>query len=658
MSIKHPLRLIFLVLLLLFFATAIILKILNIINSNEYKKTDHLKLEEVPANRGNIYTYNHKLLAVTSLTFDVRMDVSYANSISSSRDIQLLADDLSRILKNKTKEEYINYLGKNTNNRYLLLARNVLLSDILSLKTINFYKKDLRGGIRIEEYLVREKPHSNLAARTIGDLYKDTNMPKYGIEYSYNSVLAGQDGRSLFLYEPGAGKRVINSSNNIEAQPGKDLITTIDINLQDILEQSLLRQLEKYEANYGTAILMEVETGQIKAISNLQKTDQNKYAEILNFAVTRQVEPGSTIKLASIMAYLEDFDGELHDTIDCKNGKFRFKGAPIDTKDSKKMGVVTIKEAFAQSSNIGLGRLINKYYQEDPQKFIDRLYNFGLAEKSHIDLRGVPEPNIISPSDKMWSGIALPWMSYGYGISLTPLDILTFYNAVANYGYWKYPYLGYALKDGGKINKIIRDTISHRICSKSTAEKVNILLREVVLSGTAKKLEKLPFKVSGKTGTAVKSYSVLKNQSSKEYQSSFVGFFPSDQPKYSCIVLVDSPNQNIGYYGAEVASPVFQEIATKIYSKEGLSWSQDIIDHQEADSTLWNMISRIRATHNDTCQHSYYPNVTGMHVSDALYLLESCGHKVIIKGNVGSVKKQYPKPNSRINKKLAITLFI
>ncbi len=657
MRIKNPLRLALTTMFVFFTTIIIVVCMLDIINNKDYSHVDHLRTEDVPANRGNIYSCDNELLAVTSVRYDLRLDEEYALSVASSRDLEQLATDLS-VAFTKKKSDYLNNFTDNIKNRYLLLKRNASFDQIEKVKSMDFYQKSLRGGLVIEEYLTREKPNLNSAARTIGDLYKDNSVPKYGLEYSYNSDLMGEDGQCLVLYEPGIGSRKINNSNNIDSKPGRDLITSIDLKLQDIVEESLLRQLEKYQADFGTSILMEVKSGQIKAITNLKKTKKGTYAEILNFAVTRQIEPGSTIKLASIMAYFEDFNGSIEDTIDCKNGRYRFAGSPINTYDSKDLGVVSIKSAFAHSSNIGIGRLVQKYYAHNPEKFINRLYSFGLAEKSKIDLIGVPKPKILSPSDNTWSLIALPWMSFGYGINLTPLDVLTFYNAVANNGHLIAPYLGVALREGSKVLPINRDNPTYTICSESTLQKINILLKEVIQNGTAKKLSYLPFSVSGKTGTTVKNYTNKKDQKSKEYQSSFVGFFPSEKPQYSCIVLIDSPNTEIGYYGSEVALPAFREIANKIYIQNGLAWNnipyKDTVSNNHTASTVVDTIK----FHNSSLNQDYYPNVVGMHIREALQLLKLDGHDVIVKGDFGNVIKQYPRPETPIKKDLAITLFI
>ena len=654
MNIKYPFRLTLITISVLFFSWAIIVQIIQILNSELYVQAkEEEKIEIIPANRGNIYTANNRLLAVTSSKYDVRFDGVYAESSVSKSDLYNLSQSLFKIFKEKSSSQYLKDLEKK--NQFSLIKRNASFKEISELKELPYYNKTLQGGVIIKTVSSREKPNGNSAARTIGDLYQN-KAPKYGLEYSYNSELMGQDGKCLFLYKPGAGKIKIKDTNNLDPRDGRDLITTINLDYQDILEDALLRQLELYEADFGTAILMEVSTGKIKAITNLKKTKKNKYAEILNFGVTRQIEPGSTMKLASVMAYLEDYNGNIDDTIDCKNGTYRFKGSPIDTRDSKKLGVVSIEDAFAYSSNIGIGRLIHKNYEKSPEKFIDRIYSFGLGEKSKIDLVGVPTPNIPSPSSSSWSGISLPWISFGYGVNLTPLDILTFYNSVANDGYLIHPYLGDALREGSRLMRIKRNKISHTICSKETVQKIKILLREVVKKGTGNSMLDLPFSVSGKTGTTVKNYDSYLNNHDKQYQSSFVGFFPSESPKYSCIVLIDSPNNNLGYYGSVVAVPVFKEIAKKLYIQEGLTWYNDVTQQEQ------NLDSFRYTNHNisniTNISESSYPNVVGMHVRDALAILNSAGYKVIVKGDFGNVKSQYPKPETKVIKELAITLFI
>ncbi|MAQ70499.1 MAG: hypothetical protein CMD23_05340 [Flavobacteriales bacterium] len=653
MRIKHSLRLTFLALFIMGFSAAIVISILKIINSQEYSEISHLKTAIIPAERGNIYTYDYKLLAVTSLRYELRYDGTYLDA--SQNDLEELAFDLANIFKNKSQKEYLIDLKNAENKKYFLLKRDVSSDEIDQIKKINFFKKPLRGGLLIKQYSSRKKPNSNSAARTIGDLRND-NTPKYGLEYSYNAYLMGKDGKSIVLREPGVN-RIIDSPNNIDPDPGKDLITTLELDYQDILEKSLLRQLEKYDADFGTAILMAVKTGQIKAITNLKKTQKNTYADIENFAVTRQIEPGSTFKLASIMSYFEDYGGNIDDTIDCKNGSYRFKGAKIPTVDHEQMGVVSLREAFAHSSNIGIARLITKHYNKNPELFVNRLYNFGLADKSKIDLIGAPKPAIKFPSDDSWSGVSLPWMSYGYEIGLTTLDILTFYNTVANNGYFIAPHLGYLLRSGSNLIDVPKDQISHTICSESTIQKIQLLLREVVLTGTGSELNKLPFSVSGKTGTSVKNYG-QKNKN-KEYQASFVGFFPSDDPQYTCIVLVDNPNPKIGFYGSQVALPAFKEIANNIYIKEGVKWGGSnakkiSLVNYSVSELLDNYDNQIALEYNK----DYYPSVVGMHIRDAICVLENAGYEVIIKGRVGVVKHQYPKANSKVKQDLAITLFI
>ncbi|RPG57614.1 MAG: hypothetical protein CBD51_007190 [Flavobacteriales bacterium TMED191] len=654
MKIKHPLRLAILATCILLLSFAVVINLLTIINDKNYEMVEHLKMITIKAERGNIYTHDYQLLAITSNRYELRFDGTYLSANES--ELNKLAENLSLIFKNKSKKQYFDDLIKAKKQKYFLLKRDASLHQIEELKKTSFYKKPLNGGLIVKQYLDRKKPNKNLASRTIGDLFKDNNNPIYGLEYSYNLELMGQDGKQLVLYEPGLNRH-INSPANINSSVGKDLITTIELSYQDILERALLRQLEEFEADFGTAILMEVNSGKIKALSNLKKTNDNKYAETYNYGVAYQLEPGSTFKLASIMAYLEDFNGSIEDTIDCKKGKYKFQGAPISTIDSEELGVVSLKEAFSKSSNIGIGRLITKNYHNAPEKFINRIYNFGLANKSKIDLEKVPSPIITSPSSKSWSGISLPWMSYGYGISITALDLLTFYNTVANHGQMVYPHLGYALRQGSKSYPIIRDNISYQICSESTIKKAHSLLREVVINGTGQKLKTLSFEVSGKTGTTVKNYTKSKE---KEYQASFVGFFPSNNPIYSCIVVVDNPNVKKGYYGSQIAVPAFKEIAQEIYLQEGLSWNaNDSLFLTEHDVSIQELIEDYHNNNSDQIiNEGFYPSVVGMHLTDAIKLLEKQGHKVIVRGKYGIVNKQYPKANTEIKHDLAITLFI
>ena len=656
MNIKHPFRLALTSVLLLVIALLIIVEIFKIQSVFDASEIDQIEFNIKTANRGNIYTHDYKLLAVNSVQYDLRLDAVFASKFSQE-DLKLLDNDLSRIFNDRINYYRVIKKAQKRNNKYLLLKDNITFLELEEIKKMSYYKKTMLGGLIIHEEIIRKNP--NYAQRTIGHLYKN-KKPKYGLEYSYNNHLMGRNGRVLQVHDPGAEPRSIDSPGNIDPIDGKDLITTIDLDLQDIVHEALLRQLEKHEAEFGTSILMDVHSGEIRAISNLKKIKNKKYAEVLNFAVAHQIEPGSTFKLACLMAYLEDSNGSIEDTIDCKNGSYRFKGAPIDTKDTSPLSIVSIKEAFAKSSNIGVGRLIQNYYK-DPQIFIDRLYTFGLGDQSKIDLHGIPYPYIPSPKDNNWSLISLPWMSFGYGLKLTSLDLLTFYNAIANNGVLVHPYLGKYLMDGSDKEKIINNHIKHTICSDQTLQQLKILLQEVVDNGTAKKMASLPFFVSGKTGTAVTN----PTDSLKKYHASFVGFFPSENPKYSCIVLVDNPNTKIGYYGSKVAVPVFEEIANKIYSFEGSSWKQrdDQNNISQVNTNSPSMYNEQYISPDSIikyCNHNtqLYPDLVGYHISDAMYILESIGFSYVVKGDFGHVVKQYPEANSRLKEGLAMTLFI
>jgi cell division protein FtsI (penicillin-binding protein 3) len=351
----------------------------------------------------------------------------------------------------------------------------------------------------------------------------------------------------------------ISSNNKIEPIPGTDIISTINIGFQDITHHSLLKQLEDFEADHGTAVVMETATGEIKAIANLGRTLEGKYYERLNYAVGEHLEPGSTFKLMSIIAALEDGKVDLNTIVDTKNGILDFYGAKVRDSKMGGYGKISVNEAFKVSSNTGIVKIINDAYKDDPKMFSNRLYNMGLNNKLGVSILGESNPKIPHPNDKDWNGLSLPWMVYGYGVLLSPLQILTFYNSVANNGEMVKPV--FTRQSNSMSNKTI---LNPSICSDDTLEKVKLMLENVVneKGGTGYNIKSNIYKIAGKTGTGQVDY----NTDNMQYISSFVGYFPANKPKYSCIVVIHKPNKKKGYYGATVAAPVFKKIADKIYS--------------------------------------------------------------------------------------------
>ena len=460
-------------------------------------------------------------------------------------------------------------------------------------------------------------------------------------------------------------------------------MTTIDINIQDVAEAALLRQLEAQQAAYGCVVLMEVGTGEIRAIANLSRGSDGAYRERYNYAIGAATEPGSTIKLASWMALLEDGHVDLDDKIQTGNGKHVFYKTTMYDSHEGGFGEITVKEAFAKSSNIAIAKTVEKYYKEDPQKFINHLYQMRLNKKLGVEISGEGTPYIKSANDSTWSGLSLPWISHGYELQLTPLQLLTFYNAVANDGRMMKPMFAKSITNYGDEVKTFHPIIlKESIASKETIAKAREMLEEVVKDGTAKNLKNASFSVAGKTGTAQISKGSSGYKGRKSYQASFCGYFPADKPLYSCIVVVNAPSKNV-YYGNLVAGPIFKEIANKVYSTS--LDAQDELLAQNSTSErpripiskngdyddLANVYEKLDVpyTTNENAQWvsvstgkdsvtvktkryegKTVPNVVGMDVEDAIYILENKGIQVEIEGR-GVVKSQSIAPGFIISKR-------
>ncbi|MDC1534925.1 penicillin-binding transpeptidase domain-containing protein, partial [Flavobacteriaceae bacterium] len=479
------------------------------------------------------------------------------------------------------------------------------------------------------------------------------NVTRPGIDGAFGSkYLKGTDGVRL-SQKIGKDKwKPIEDFNQIEPQDGLDIYTTIDIKIQDIAHFALLEQLEKFKADHGSVVVMEVSTGEVKAISNLGRTSKGTYYEKLNYAVGESHEPGSTFKLMGMVAALEDKVIDTSNVIDTGNGVLSFYTRKV--RDSKKggYGKISVAKAFEVSSNTAMVKLINDNYKENPEKFIDRLYRMGLNNTLDLPILGEGIPKITHPSDKKnWNGTTLPWMAFGYGVSLTPLQTLTFYNAIANDGVMLRPRFLKEVKDFNKSVEVFnKEIINPAICSKETAKKVQKMMQNVVEKkhGTAHNIYSPDFSMAGKTGTCQTEYW----KESGLYISSFAGYFPVENPKYSCIVVIHKPDKQIGYYGNIVAAPVFKKIAQKIYSETAVV--QIIQDFEIAEIKLDYKNEIYTKSINDK---TVMPNVTKLSLSDAIALLENLGLVVEVYGK-GNKINQSLKSGSKIsmNQKVILKL--
>lgn len=645
------------------FAAAVVVQLFNIqfVYGDFYRsKVEELVVQNVVihANRGNIVAEDGSLLATSVPKYDIHMDPVAPTKKTFDKNIDALSDSLGRFY-NKPASYYKHMLtsARSKNDQYVRLARNLGYADYVRFTKFPMLNRgNYSGGLLVSQSTVREYPLGEVAKRTIGYERTDEqgNVTRPGIDGAFGQAyLKGIDGKRL-KQKIGQGQwKPLEDFNRVEPRDGYDLYTTIDVNLQDVAHYALLDQLEKFEADHGSVIVMETKTGAIKAISNLGRTTANTYYEKLNYGVGETHEPGSTFKLMALAVGIDQGVISPNDTVDTKNGELSFYGRQV--RDSKKggYGKITVAEAFEMSSNTGIVQIIEDNYRNNPTQFVDGIYAMGLNEKLDIPILGEGTPHITHPSDKEnWDGLDLPWMAFGYGIQLSPLQVLTFYNAIANDGVKIKPRFVESIQSFGKPVEVFSNDIQgQRICKPETAQVLKSMMRNVVASnhGTAHNIDMKNYPLAGKTGTCQTEYWIESNR----YISSFVGYFPADNPKYSCIVVIHKPNVQKGYYGNVVAAPVFKKIAEHIYT----STPREVIvkNVKPAFSEIENDYSKFKGqSQPDQLQ---MPNVTGMAIMDAISILENLGLKVEAVG-VGKVSSQSVEQGQSISKGQIIKLQI
>jgi cell division protein FtsI (penicillin-binding protein 3) len=642
-------------------AIAIAVKLTNIqwVDGDHYRKLAKertVKNFVIPANKGNIYSADGSLLATSIPNYAIRFDAVAPKTEAFEKNVKLLSDSLGMILK-KSSSTIQNELrrARAHKNRYFLIAQGLSYTEYVKIKGFPLFNLGAyKGGIIIEQKTIREHPIGHIAERSIG---YERKMPEgysdgKGIEWAYRSYLNGKDGKILKQKIAKGQWKPIRDVNEVEPQDGYDVISTIDVYIQDIAHHALLKQLEEYEADHGCVVVMETKTGHVKAISNLGRATDGSYYETTNYAYAESHEPGSTFKLVDLMAILEDKVADTSTVYDSHGGEIRYSGKPVKDSHEGGYGKISLARGFEVSSNTVMVQAVYNNYKNNPTKFVNHINSYGLNKKLGLIFRGEGMPYIPQPSDKNWSNLSLPWMAFGYGVSVTPLQTLTFYNAVANNGVMVKPQLVSEIKAWNKtIKKYDTEVMNPRICSPETLRKVKAVLANVVKKGTASKLYSKDFSMAGKTGTAKMNY-VKNGGQDKYYASSFVGYFPADKPMYSCIVVVHKPNTtNNNYYGADVAGPVFKRIAQKIFTDTPSSNVIKKLDgpNPKQDSSYNDYFVKVQKRQNSI------PNVKGMAGMDAVALLENLGLKVKAVG-VGKVKKQSIQAGQSIVKNSSILL--
>lgn len=655
----------------------------------EQVKTTSAGYRPVPADRGDIYASDGSLLATSLHYYVVGMDLNSKALTDKNFNEYLtpLCDSLASLIGNKSSEQYRRELvqARKTKKSWYKISNNLTYPEFKKLRNFPLYKLGrYKSGLVYKKYIKREKPFKVLASRTIG------SRAPYGMEGAYDHYLKGTAGEQYQRKIPGGIWISVNDRNSVDPVNGYDVYSTIDIGVQEIVNNALKEQLLHHQADHGCAVVMESKTGKIKAIANLKRDSLDRVWEERNYAVGDAIEPGSTFKLASMMALLEDKEVGLQDKVDVGHGVTLFYDRKM--KDShlyREKRKMTVREVFEESSNVGIAKLVDQAYGKDPKRFIERLYSFKLQDKLGLDIHGEASPKIKDPSQKeLWSGITLPWSSIGYEVALTPLQILAYYNAVANGGDLLCPSFVEKINDKQEVvEEFGARVIKKAICSKETLAKVQSLLEGVVSKGTAKRgFKGTPYAVAGKTGTAQLNYGTRKKGEKTKYRASFVGYFPANNPTYSCIVVVTNPREN-GFYGSQAALPVFRKISDRLYStsaslrrdlkkkkvRESMSLkagdAQDVqfvaqklslpmlnkkIDQEWVKASYDNNLLAVKGKQ---CKTKGVPDVKAMTLKDALYLLENVGLNVVVKGK-GRVVKQSLKAGTKVTKGITIELIL
>jgi len=679
--------------LVLFMGLGIVVQIfyLQIFKGEQLKSDANKQIfisKKVLAPRGNIYASNEQKtsLALSVPRYKVFVDLVTIREQDFIDNISELSDSLSLLLARKTSIKWKSELENQRldSNRYFFIARGLRNDQIERLKKFPIFNLGkYRGGCIILKSNQRVKPYGMLANRTVGYAVENDGKKSIlvGIEGAFNEYLKGQNGQMLMEKIRGNEWKPVDDELSIEPVPGSDIYTSIDVNIQDVAESALLKQLREQKAQKGCAVLMEVKTGFVKAIANLSFDPKTEtYFEAQNHAVGLASEPGSTFKLASLLVALEQGKIEITDSVDM-TGRYEFYDNYL-TDGGKIYGRNTIKDAFEKSSNV-ISQIIYDNYKKEPQEFIDGLKKIGIHQKLGLSILGEGVPLIKESSDPTFTGITLPWMSIGYELKMTPLQTLALYNAVANEGTLLQPQFVKCIKNGSEIQKEYKPRILNAsICSKTTLRDLKVMLEGVVERGTAKNIKARGFSIAGKTGTS-KIAQGSKGYGNK-YQASFCGYFPSKDPVYSCIVVVQGPTKNI--FGSVVSGTVFREIADKVYAQEfqkenivlkdtlnryPYSRSGDKISFLVASENMRIPVEdltnksikwistrtgkdAIKIIHKKT-QKGLVPNVVGMGLIDATYMLEKFGLFVQPIGS-GIVREQSIKAGLRINKGQKIIL--
>ena len=656
----------------------------------------HQKFVELNADRGTVYSEDGSMLSTSVPYFNIYIDfeadgLREKNGKRFRENLDSLSTCLSRLFRDQTPTGYKKELqqGYRLQDRYFLLQKNLSFEQYKELRDFPLVRLGRnKSGFITEIISKRLNPFGLLANRTIG--LARANAQNVGLERTYDSLLKGENGSRLVRYIA-AGAYIPVEGYEIEPENGKDIHTTIDVNIQDIAENALLRMMTGNDCEHGTCIVMDVTSGKIRAMANLGRQTDGTYWEDLNYAI-RASEPGSTFKLATLLSLLEDNAVKLTDHVNLEGGVWKIGTRTVHDAEKHTESDVTVKQAFELSSNVGMAKLAMNGYARNPGRFVEHLRTLRFHEVTGVDLAGETQPIVKSPKSRSWSASTLPWMAFGYEVLISPLQTLTLYNAIANEGKMMRPYLVNDIESAGMVEHRKEPVVSvEKVCSDQTLQQLKECLEGVCTAGTAKNVFRNSFyKVAGKTGTALVANG-SHGYAEHIYQSSFVGYFPADHPRYSCIVVIKNKPFAKKFLGASVAAPVFKEVADKLMSSQALETGSELIAEantvRKKDSIqfyyagnladLKQVADQLRFGYRDSAKSSGWgrlyasnyqpvmqekiinkknmPDLKGMGLKDALFILEDMSLKVAFRGT-GKVKAQSVLPGTGVNKLQTITL--
>lgn len=629
----------------MFLARIVILQNTNVQEIKDDYINKNYREATLKAARGNLFASDGSILATTVMRYDIYLDFKTMKDTVYTNNIGALTDSLSKMF-GKPRGEFRKKFDeqRKKKNQYYTLVKGLDFDQYDRIRKFPIFKRGKnKGGFIVDRNYKRELATSEIGAGTIG---MDNGEYSSGLEGAFSKYLRGTDGKRLEQRINSSQWKPIDFWKVQEPVDGEDVYTTLDLRIQDIAHSALQKQLVNFEAKHGTVIVMEVETGKVRAMVNLRRNDDGDYVDSYNYALKDNIEPGSTFKTISLLAAMDDGFIDENTTVDVGNGIWVYAKQRIS--DGHGGGTYDISDVLAKSSNVGSAKLITKYYAEKPQIFLDHLKRWKLFDKMDIELPGITKPRIVTPESKRWNAATLASIAYGYSTNINLLQLTTFYNGVANNGKMLKPlFIDKIMKDGKVMYNAKPEVMVSRMASDKAIKMMTHALTKAVEKGTAKSIFTPNLKMAGKTGTARFEYWL---PGPMKYRSSFAGFYPADNPKYTCYVMISEPNTSKGFYGATVAAPVFKEIAGKTFLKTPQNIEREMLVDKKV-----NLNKMVEPNVKVAVNNKQMPNVVGLIGKNVIPQLENLGYRVDFKG-VGRIKEQFPLEGTTISKNQRIYL--